>query len=321
MSEEQAEAPQHFVRTKERVARARARVVDAQHQLEAARPRNRWIDIAFGSYEHDTHVGGGILAGAVAFRIFLFLVPYVFVFVIGLGAFATTAHESARAVARTSGAAGIAAQAMVSSSKTALHTQIISLLIGLFALFIAARTALKTMRIIHALVWGVPIVTRRTSMVAALGLIVIVTLTLVAVQLVGALRSYSLIVGVPATGLLFLIPAAVWLLASLVYFPKAEAAGWRDLLPGALLVGVGFELLHLFTVLWIVHQVESKSRTYGAIGTALALLFWAYLLGRVLTAGTVLNASNWYHDHPRPTEQPETVERSIDMRESTDADA
>jgi uncharacterized BrkB/YihY/UPF0761 family membrane protein len=299
MSDERAEGSQHFVRTKETVARARARVVDAQHRLEAARPRNRWIDIAFGSYEHDVHVGGGILAGAVAFRIFLFLVPYVFVFVIGLGALATTAHESARTVARTTGVAGIAAQAMVTSSKTALHTQIISLLIGVFALVVAARTALKTMRIVHALVWGVPLVARRTSMVAALGLIVIVTITIVIVQLASALRAYSLVLGVPATGLLAVVPAAVWLLASLVYFPKAEDAGWRDLLPGAVLVGVGFELLHVFTVLWITHQVESKSKTYGAIGTALALLFWAYLLGRVLTAGAILNASTWHHDHPR----------------------
>ncbi|HEY7439369.1 MAG TPA: YhjD/YihY/BrkB family envelope integrity protein [Acidimicrobiia bacterium] len=308
--------PQHFRRTRASAAQARARIEDAQHRLEAARPRNRWIDVAFGSYEHDTHVGGGILAGAVAFRIFLFLVPYVFVFVIGLGAFATSAHESARSVARTSGVAGIAAQAMVTSSKTSFNTQVISLLIGVLALVIAARTALKTMRIVHALVWGRPLAARRTSLVAALGLIVIVTITLVMVQLVGALRSDSLLLGTIATGLFVVVPTVVWLLASLVYFPKAAEAGWLDLLPGSLLVGIGFQLLHLFTVLWITHQVESKSKTYGAIGTALALLFWAYLLGRVLTAGAVLNASNWYHDHARSAED---GGKGMDVGEPTDA--
>jgi hypothetical protein len=50
----------------------------------------------------------------------------------------------------------------------------------------------------------------------------------------------------------------------------------------AVFVGVGVQLLHFATVYWITDLLASKSETYGAIGAALAILFWAHLLGRVL---------------------------------------
>jgi uncharacterized BrkB/YihY/UPF0761 family membrane protein len=125
------------------------------------------------------------------------------------------------------------------------------------------------------------------------------------IQLIGVLDGISFIAGLIATALFILVPAGLWLLFSLRAFPHPEDAGWKAMLPGSLLVGVGLQLLHIFTVVWIAHQVDSKSETYGAIGIALALLFWAYLAGRVFMAGMVLNASRWYRDHERPDAQPE----------------
>jgi hypothetical protein len=37
------------------------------------------VGAGFDIADLDVHVGGGILAGAVAFRMFLFLVPFVYV--------------------------------------------------------------------------------------------------------------------------------------------------------------------------------------------------------------------------------------------------
>jgi uncharacterized BrkB/YihY/UPF0761 family membrane protein len=37
---------------------------------------------------------------------------------------------------------------------------------------------------------------------------------------------------------------------------------------------------------------------YGLLGTALALLFWAYVLGRVMALAAVVNASRWFRSHP-----------------------
>src|ERR671937_1924735 len=78
-------------RLKAEQARALDRIESTRKKIEAKRPESRFLDTAFGAFEHDVAAGGGVLAGAVAFRVFLFLVPYVFVIVtlFGLGASAS----------------------------------------------------------------------------------------------------------------------------------------------------------------------------------------------------------------------------------------
>jgi uncharacterized BrkB/YihY/UPF0761 family membrane protein len=95
-----------------------------------------------------------------------------------------------------------------------------------------------------------------------------------------------------------LVPIGVWLFIS-SKLPRAEGTTWATLLPGAVVFGIGTQILHLVTVLWIARSVSSKTETYGAIGAALALLLWAYLLGRVITASAALNAALWYRSRGR----------------------
>ena len=101
------------------------------------------------------------------------------------------------------------------------------------------------------------------------------------------------------------IPTALWLLLSMRFFVHSPGAGWRNLLPGAVLVGLGVQVLHFVTVYWITRVIESKSETYGAIGAALGILFWAYLLGRILAGAAILNAAAWQQQHgPLPPPPP-----------------
>jgi uncharacterized BrkB/YihY/UPF0761 family membrane protein len=60
--------------------------------------------------------------------------------------------------------------------------------------------------------------------------------------------------------------------------------------PGALLLALGAEVIHAVTVYGIALILSRKTGTYGAIGIALTLLFWAYLVGRLVVASVVLNA-------------------------------
>lgn len=86
------------------------------------------------------------------------------------------------------------------------------------------------------------------------------------------------------------VPAGIWLACSLTVFPHPAGVTWRDMLPGALLFGIGVELLHLVTVVWFAPYLQAKSQTYGSIGAAIAILIWAYLLGRLVTAAAALDA-------------------------------
>ena len=75
-------------------------------------PRSSAVDAAFKTIERDAEVGGGVLAAAVGFRIFLFLVPYVFVFVAGFGIATDAADKSAQSVAHDAGVRGLTARAI-----------------------------------------------------------------------------------------------------------------------------------------------------------------------------------------------------------------
>ena len=51
--------------------------------------------------------------------------------------------------------------------------------------------------------------------------------------------------------------------------------------------------MNVVTVYWISREIASKADRYGALGVALALLLWSYLLGRLIVAATVTNAALW----------------------------
>jgi uncharacterized BrkB/YihY/UPF0761 family membrane protein len=285
-------------RAKGAATHAKERADSVRADLESRRGESRTIDAAFGTWERDTSVGGGVLAGAIAFRLFLLMVPYVYVFVVGLGVAADASGKSTQDLAQQAGVAGLIAKSMSDLQPGSAWGRIVALVVGLYFVFITARAAVKVLYAVNALVWGVPM--RRVANLsrAAIGLVLVLTLGVALTQLTHWLRDRSFIGGFLATVLVVAIPAVILLVTADRFFPHPDDVGWRELIPGAVLVGVGIEALSILTVYWIAHLVASKTETYGAIGTALAILFWAYVLGRILTAGATLNATVWYRDHP-----------------------
>ena len=289
--------PKRMDRLRATAAAARAKGDEWLGELETARPRHRTIDVAFVSIERDSIAGGPVLAAAVAFRIFLFLVPYVFVLVYGLGLFSSATDSDPHDVAAKMGIVGLMASTIDVAADQSLLTRISIFVVALYALFSTAKTFLKVLAAVHGLAWQIRPPRLRKLTKPALLFILLVTLAIGLVQVINWLRDRSFIAGLGAEILFIAVPAGVWLLVSMRFFVHAPEAGWRDLLPGALLVGVGVQILHLVTVYWITHLLEAKSEAYGAIGAALAILFWAYLLGRVLAASAVLNAGAWQQRH------------------------
>jgi uncharacterized BrkB/YihY/UPF0761 family membrane protein len=290
-----------------RVERYKAKGEEYRDQLEEARPRHRTIDVAFVTIERDTTTAGSVLAAALAFRIFLFMVPYVFVLVYGFGLASSATNSDPRDLAAKAGVVGLMASAIQVADEQSLFTRITVFCVALYALFSTSKKFLRVIAAVHALAWQIPPRRIRKLTKPALIFIAIITAGLALIQLILWLRDRSFIAGFGAEILFISVPAALWLVLSQRFFVHAPGAGWRDLLPGAILVGVGVQVLHFVTVYWITHLVASKSETYGAIGVALALLFWAYLLGRVLAASAVLNASAWQQKHrslPLPPPSP-----------------
>jgi uncharacterized BrkB/YihY/UPF0761 family membrane protein len=277
---------------RQRVARLRARAERTRAGIEARRADSASIDTAFEAVERDAQTGGGVLAAAVAFRLFMFLVPYAFVMVTGFGLASTAAGQDPRDAARSAGIGGLLASAVANTSTMSLANRLFALFVGGFALALTARSLIRVLWIVHRLIWRVE-PSRKPSAWASLVLVGFVTVLFGVADLAAWLGGQSLGLRVVALLLTVVLSAAAWYLASW-WLPREECEWWA-LLPGAFIIGLGVGVLHLLTITYVVHVVSRKSAVYGAIGIALALLLWTYFAGRLLTAAIAANASVWKH--------------------------
>jgi len=288
--------------TTTRMERLRSTAQRTRAVIEARRAASASIDTAFGAVERDAQSGGGVLAAAVAFRLFMFLVPYAFVMVTGFGLASTAASQSPKDAAQSAGISGLLASAVTSTSTMSLANRIVALVLGGVALAFTARSLIRVLWIVHRLIWGVR-PSRSPSLWAALILVGIITVLFGLADLVAWLGSQS--IGLRLVGLLLTVVASAgaWYLAS--WWMPREDCEWWALLPGAVMVGLGVGLLHLLTLTYVAHEVSRKSSLYGAIGIALALLLWTYFAGRLLTASIAANASLWKRREAETTVEPE----------------
>jgi uncharacterized BrkB/YihY/UPF0761 family membrane protein len=276
---------------KEEQTRVVARLDDMRGRLEQALPRSPLIDAGFRAVERDVITGGIVLAGAVAFRIFLFLVPYVFVLVVGFGVAADATREDPQDLARRSGVGGLVAKAVGGAADLSGFERASALVIGLVALVFGARALVKVLRIVSGLIWGVTPGRLQSSAKAILAVVGLTTAALAFGVALDSVRAESALLGLFGIVLFALVPFTIALLTS-VLLPR-QPTRWPELVPGAVFLALGALVLHVVTVYWIAHEVESKTDTYGAIGSALAILLWSYLLGRLFTASSVINATLW----------------------------
>ena len=216
----------------EAVATAKSKAEDLRARVEASRPHSAVVDIAFGSYEHDTQVAGGILAGAVAFRIFLFIVPFVFFFVFAFGLYAEVVNKPVAEATDEAGIVGLLATTITNVGDQSFWSRVTLLVISGFALVSGARGLLKSLNAVHIIVWRLPRTRLQHQPRLIGGLILALLMTIVIAQLIDALREVSFPGWVLGTAGFILIPAAIWLFASLKVVPPpsrgrlARPAAW-----------------------------------------------------------------------------------------------
>ncbi len=87
--------------------------------------------------------------------------------------------------------------------------------------------------------------------------VTLVTLAIAGTSLANYLRSISPGPGLVAVLLLVLVSAGTWLAGSLL-LPHGEAP-WTALIPGAILVGGGMQILHLVTVFYFSPHLATSS--------------------------------------------------------------
>lgn len=274
-----------------RVKRFQDWVQGRRDRLEDARSTSPTVGFAFDAFSYDTDTGAPVLAAALGFRVFLFQVPYVLVFVIGAGFIADMTGRDVESFFHGTGVTHITAQGVLGAAHLSGWARVTGFVLALYALVLSARSFVKVINIVHALVWDVPRTHLAHATRVAMFFVAFVTLLIVASFGIAALLRYSALGGIIALLLYTVGPFVLWWLVSW-RFPHKPCPPIA-LAPGAALFAIGFAILHVVTVVWFPHYVGSKSDLYGTIGIAIVLLLWAYLLGRVITLAAVLNAALW----------------------------
>ena len=255
--------------------------------INEARARHSSLDLGLGVVERDSAIGGGLLAGALAYRLFVFLLPTALLLVSGLGLYAGSVDKSPSKVAEEAGLHGLIASE-VASTASGRHRGLVFLLMVPAVLY-AMGTLYRAIAKVHAIAWRG---SGRGVRVTWLGIGVFATallLELGAVEIVGWIRRGDQFGGLAALLVYLLLVGGSWLAVS-VQLPHSDVR-WPRLLPGALLFGVGLLFVNVFNVYITTRLVENRANTYGALGIATALLFSLVLVGRLMVVSAELNAT------------------------------
>ncbi len=256
-------------------------------RAEAMRREHGSVDAAYVAADRDSEIGGGLMAGALAYRIFIWLLPFALVVVGGIGVAAEVSSDSTSTAARSLGLTGIVSHSVAEASNGSSRWY--ALLIGIPLLIWATRGLLKALVVVHRLVWGD---SRRAVPKPSLGDMARLLVFLAAYF---AIRELARWVGV-WTGsvalriLVGLVAVSVWWLLVSWRLPHRDARR-RDLVPGAIIMAAGLELIADVSTYLIAPRVESSQSTYGALGIAATLLFGLYLVSRLVVASAVVNAT------------------------------
>jgi uncharacterized BrkB/YihY/UPF0761 family membrane protein len=258
--------------------------------MERERERRYAVALAFSIAHRGRRTAASVLAGALAFRFFLTMLPLTLVAVVGLG-FARSAGGSPSDALKQFGIKGVLASTINHSSSFSEPGRATVLLLGIVGVLSGARTCAGTLRAIHALAWEMPVVRWRRGGRAALFFLGAVVVGFACAGLAARARADAgVALGFGASLLLAGAVGILWLGASWL-LPHPDGLRWTAFLPGAILVGVGMALLQAITANWVGPKLNHESSLYGSLGVAFVVLGWLYVVGRLLVAAPLLNSA------------------------------
>ena len=265
--------------------RGRQLQAQAGRRLDTARDEHASVRLLTDALREDRDTGGALLAGALAFRLFLWLLPAVLVIV---ALFGFSSPDRVRAGVTEAGLGGYMASTVSQATAQAHQGRFILLLIGVMGLYSASVDVARAMWIGTRLAWHLPAARLPKRSRAAAAVVAFMVLAMGLTLTANWLRSVTQTVGVVVTiAMLVAFTLLGWYVLGMLPRPAGTSA--VELLPGALLVGAGLQVLHLVSVFFLVNRISSSSQLYGALGAAATVLLWTYLLARVLVGASTLN--------------------------------
>ncbi len=276
-----------------RIDVARAAAIALAHRATTWGPFEPVAEVGWRTLRRDSSIGGSVLGAALAYRIFIWLLPFTLVVVLTLALIAGHTQGNIAEVVKDAGITGVVATSVADAADGTSGWAILTgLAVTLVVLLYQTSALFRAIRAITALAWGLPVT--RVPSAARSGLLFLGWLV-VFLAVAGSAAPIRHAVDFPLDLVANLVAYGaglplLWLLLSWFLLPHG-AEHWFALVPGALLVGVGVGAIGLFNSLILFPWLSEREETYGALGVAAGLLFGFFLIGRTMELSASLNAT------------------------------
>lgn len=275
-------------------ARSRAHQTrgEATERITRLRSEHEIVQAAFEAGDLDRRRAGSLLAGGIAFRLFLWLLPAGLLAAGVVGLVRPSGSAQPDHIARTLGL-GASVTAIIRQATRQSHNGTAFLLaLGIVLTLYMSTSLVRSLRVAFVLAWEEPF-GRRPYLLRDGAIMSGALLLMLALETATSYLRHK--VGLAESVILSLAPlllAGGLSMAIALLLPHATA-GWRALVPGAAMFAIGIGLLHVATVFYFAPRLSRAPALYGSLGTAATLLAWLYVVARIVVASAFINATLW----------------------------
>jgi uncharacterized BrkB/YihY/UPF0761 family membrane protein len=285
-----------------RVARLRARAEDASEKYQKRAQTQPLLGLPLTFIAQYTARQGILLASAVAFRLFLWLLPLALLAAGILAAVAPTSGRDIASASKSAGLTGAASQQVVTALREGHRSWVVAVITGAVLFLWATRTLMRSLTIATAHAWGAKIPKPRQRDVLVTTLVFAGAWVLLFACVAGLQKAVNAFSGgfIVAIFLQGVLVSGFWLLLSRRLPDRRRSL--VDLIPGSLLFGFGLAVLSFVGRIYLPPRFERSSAVYGSLGIASVMLVWMLLVGQLIVSAALVN-SVW-RDYRADRQQP-----------------
>jgi membrane protein len=262
-------------------------------RLRALGRRWHWFGRVLDVQDRVGEVNGGFLASAITISVFTALFPLLLVAIAVVGMLAAGDSTVPTRLIDTLGLSGTAASTMRDAIETASESRQAASIIGLLGL------AWSGSGVAVALQQGIRAPWQERSEGIRDRLLGLAWLVAAGIGFAGAMALGTALNFLPdsvpkalvaAGAVLFGVVVEIGLFWWMFWGLGTRRVPAKDLLPGAIVAGIGFEALKLVGTVYVPQLVARSSSLYGPLGVVFAILAWLALFARLVVYASTTNA-------------------------------
>lgn len=259
--------------------------------LSKLRQRFPWLDAVLTVQDRVSAVGGGPLASSITLAGFLSLFPLLLVAIATLGWMSSGDADLAANIVDDLGFEGEAADQVTETIAAAERSRQATSVVGLLGLLWAGLGVTGALQAAMNAIWQVSGRGPTAKLFGVAWLVGAGALFLTSMALGPVMTVFPgpAVVPTVAVGVLLNVLLFLWMFTALtnVHVPR------RAHLPGAIVGGIGLEILKLISSFYVPRTVENSSGLWGSLGVVFATLAWLALSARLVVYAAALNVTRY----------------------------